>query len=73
MALGFTGVVIYDTSGVKRAAAKQARILMRLGPQRGLEHALSDLLGQSPVRTWMAVLAGISLGIVVERALQHLI
>ncbi len=37
IALCFTGVVIYDTSGVKRAAGNQARLLKKLGPRQALD------------------------------------
>ncbi|MCP4549120.1 MAG: divergent PAP2 family protein [bacterium] len=73
IALGFTGVVIYDTYGVKRAAAKQAMILMRIGRKRNVENTLTDLLGQSPARTWIAVFAGVLLGILVERMIISLL
>ncbi|MCB9515103.1 MAG: divergent PAP2 family protein [Candidatus Krumholzibacteriia bacterium] len=70
--LGYTAVILYDTSGVKRAAGRQAGILMSLGQAQSLEHRLSVLLGQSPVRAWVALLAGGMLGLLVERALLAL-
>ncbi len=72
VSLGYTAVILYDTSGVKRAAGQQAGILMELGSSFSLEHRLSALLGQSPVRAWVALLAGAMLGRLVERALLAL-
>jgi acid phosphatase family membrane protein YuiD len=72
VSLGYSTVILYDTSGVKRAAGRQAGILMELGSSFSLEHRLSALLGQSPVRAWVAFLAGAMLGLVVERALLAL-
>jgi len=68
LSIGLTGVIIYDTSGMKRAAGRQASILKRIGRMQSLEYGLSELLGQSPVRTWIAILAGAMLGILVERS-----
>lgn len=70
--LGYTGVILYDTAGVKRAAGRQAGILVELGSSFSLEHRLSVLLGQSPVRAWVALLAGAMLGLLVDRALLAL-
>jgi uncharacterized protein len=69
---GFVGVIIYDTSGMKRAAGRQARILVNVEPRHALENALNVLLGQSPVRTWIAVISGAMLSIFVERAVLAL-
>lgn len=68
VSIGLTGVIIYDTSGMKRAAGRQAEILKRIGRLQSLEYGLSELLGQSPVRTWIAILAGATLGVLVERS-----
>lgn len=72
ISLGYTGVILYDTAGVKRAAGRQAGILMELGSSFSLEHRLSVILGQSPVRAWVALLAGGMLGLLIERALLAL-
>lgn len=66
--LAFTGIVLYDTMGVKRAAGRQAGILMRLGREVSLEHQLTEILGQSPARALLAACGGALLGIVIERA-----
>jgi len=66
--MGFTGIVLYDTMGVKRAAGRQARILKRLGREVSLEHHLTELLGQSPARALLAAFGGALLGIAIERA-----
>jgi acid phosphatase family membrane protein YuiD len=71
--MGFTGIVIYDSSGVKRAAGMQARLLNRLGPRQVLNYSINELLGQSPFRTWLTAFVGILLGILVERAWVALI
>jgi acid phosphatase family membrane protein YuiD len=67
VAMGFTGVVVYDTAGVKRAAGRQARILMRISPEQSFEHRISELLGQSPARAWIAAFAGLLTGLLLER------
>ncbi len=67
LSLTFTAVILYDTSGVKRAAGKQAMILKRLDPRVSLEYRLSEILGQGLVSTWIALFSGALLGILVER------
>ena len=69
---GFVAVIIYDTSGMKRAAGRQARILMKVDSRTAIDSTLNVLLGQSPVRTWMAVLAGAVLSSFIERAILAL-
>ena len=72
VAMGFTGVVIYDTAGVKRAAGRQARILKRISPEQSLDHRITELLGQSPARAWIAAFAGLLMGLLIERGLLAL-
>jgi hypothetical protein len=67
VAMGFTSVILYDTAGVKRAAGRQAGILMRLGPRQSLDYRLTELMGQSPVRTYIALLSGMLISVLIER------
>ncbi|HEX4621834.1 MAG TPA: divergent PAP2 family protein [Myxococcaceae bacterium] len=62
----FSAVVMYDATGVRRAAGRQARVLNRivddLFHQEGLkEERLRELLGHTPIE----VIAGALLGVVV--------
>ncbi len=68
LCLSFTAIIVYDTSGMKRAAGKQAKILKRLDPRVSLEYRLSDILGQGQASTWIALFAGALLGILFERS-----
>ncbi len=66
LALIFTFVVMYDATGLRRAAGRQAAVLNRLVEDlvnmRGVqEQKLRELLGHTPVE----VLAGAVIGIVV--------
>ena len=63
----FSSVVMYDATGVRRAAGKQARVLNRiiddLFHQEGIkEDRLRELIGHTPVE----VVAGALLGILVS-------
>jgi len=62
-------VLLYDTSGVKRAAGRQAWLLNRLSEVRAGKRPLLELPGQSPIRTWAAALFGVVAGWAVERVL----
>jgi acid phosphatase family membrane protein YuiD len=69
----FSVVVMYDATGIRRAAGTQARILNRiiddLFHQEGIkEERLRELLGHTPVE----VVAGALLGIVVALAMLGL-
>ena len=62
----FSAVVMYDATGVRRAAGRQARVLNRivddLFHQEGLkEERLRELIGHTPIE----VIAGALLGIVI--------
>jgi len=62
----FSAVVMYDATGVRRAAGRQARVLNRivedLFHQEGLkEERLRELIGHTPIE----VIAGALLGVVV--------
>ena len=69
LALVFSSVVMYDATGVRRAAGEQAKVLNRLlreksrtkqEYQKEAQKALKELLGHTPLE----VLAGAVLGIV---------
>lgn len=66
LALGFALVVMYDASGIRRAAGKQAAVLNTIVDElfhsgRIKEHRLRELLGHTPIE----VFAGAALGVVV--------
>ena len=71
MALIFSSVVMYDATGVRRAAGQQAMVLNRLLDDLFIAHRgihqerLRELLGHTPIE----VIAGGLLGIVVGLAL----
>ncbi|MCY7284236.1 MAG: divergent PAP2 family protein [Cyanobacteria bacterium CAN_BIN43] len=68
IALIFAIIVMYDASGVRQAAGKQARILNQImdelsqGETKFTEDRLKELLGHTPVQ----VIAGAALGTVVS-------
>lgn len=66
LALGFAFVVMYDASGIRRAAGKQAAVLNTIVDElfhsgRIKENRLRELLGHTPIE----VFAGAALGVVV--------
>ncbi|HEV3231631.1 MAG TPA: divergent PAP2 family protein [Candidatus Dormibacteraeota bacterium] len=66
----FSSVVMYDATGVRRAAGRQARVLNRivedLFHQEGIkEERLRELIGHTPVE----VVAGALLGVLVSLAI----
>jgi len=74
ISLVFSSVVMYDATGVRRHAGKQAQVLNMLvenlnNPNISLEKKLKELLGHTPKQ----VLAGAILGIVVAivSAIRH--
>ncbi|WHH59635.1 divergent PAP2 family protein [Petroclostridium sp. X23] len=62
-------VVMYDASGVRRAAGQQARILNKLVEQWGkkdphfVEDQLKELLGHTPFEVLVGALLGIAIGL----------
>ncbi|MBW4513881.1 MAG: divergent PAP2 family protein [Timaviella obliquedivisa GSE-PSE-MK23-08B] len=68
IAIIFAIIVMYDASGVRQAAGKQARILNQImdelsqGETKFTEDRLKELLGHTPVQ----VIAGAALGTVVS-------
>lgn len=73
MATVFAVIVMYDATGVRQAAGKQAKILNQMVEELFQEdhhisqEKLKELLGHTPVQ----VLAGCALGIVVSLAVIH--
>jgi len=65
-------VLLYDTSGVKRAAGKQAWVLNRLHKASEGAKPLFEIPGQSPLRTWAAALFGAMASFALERGLLAL-
>lgn len=65
----FAGVVMYDASGVRRAAGQQARILNKLVQQWGrydphfVEEKLKELLGHTPFEVIVGALLGLVIGL----------
>ena len=64
----FAVVLLYDTSGVKRAAGRQAGAINQLRQVIRMEKPLSELIGQSPARTWAAALLGVGFSWAFEQA-----
>ena len=64
----FAMVVLYDTSGVKRAAGRQAGVLNLLGFPQRIGNPLSEFIGQSPTRTWAAAFLGLFFSWALEQA-----
>ncbi len=63
-------VVMYDASGVRRAAGQQARILNKLilhwgeNDPRFVEEKLKELLGHTPIEVMVGALLGIAIALV---------
>lgn len=70
--LMLTLVLLYDTSGVKRAAGQQAWVLNRIREMRAGQMPLPEIPGQSTLRAWAAALFGAVTGLGLERALLAL-
>ena len=69
IAIIFSFVVMYDATGVRRAAGRQAAVLNRLVEdlmsQRGIQEArLRELLGHTPVEVLVGAALGIAVGLV---------
>lgn len=72
LALGFAIIVMYDASGIRRAAGKQAAVLNKIVDElfhggRIREDRLRELLGHTPVE----VFAGAALGVAVSMILMR--
>lgn len=69
MAAVFAVVVMYDASGVRRAAGKQAEVLNKIVEDMAHYHTfreerLKELLGHTPVEVFGGAILGIALAIV---------
>lgn len=67
MALVFSGVVMYDAAGVRRAAGKQATLLNKIVETPGLtgvevQERLVEVLGHTPFQVFVGALIGIIVG-----------
>ena len=69
MSFAFAMVVMYDASGVRRAAGQQARILNKLVEHWGensphfVEDKLKELLGHTPFEVLIGGLLGMAIGL----------
>lgn len=65
----FAAVVMYDATGVRRAAGKQAKILNKIIETPGLtgiqmQEKLVELLGHTPIQVWVGAVIGIIVGLI---------
>jgi acid phosphatase family membrane protein YuiD len=66
----FALVVMYDASGVRRAAGKQAEVLNKIVDDMAHHHTireerLKELLGHTPIEVFGGALLGIALAILI--------
>ncbi|MDP6419518.1 MAG: divergent PAP2 family protein [Candidatus Krumholzibacteria bacterium] len=61
-----TVIILYDNSGVKRAAGKQAETLNRILTLSKGEWRRLIVLGQSPLRSWLAAILGAGISLALE-------
>lgn len=64
----FSGVVMYDAAGVRRAAGKQAALLNKIVDTPGLtglqvQERLVEVLGHTPIQVFAGALIGIIVGV----------
>lgn len=59
-------IILYDNSGVKLAAGKQAETLNRILSLSKGEWRKLIVLGQSPLRSWLAAILGAGISLVLE-------
>ena len=70
MSFIFAFIVMYDASGVRRAAGEQAKILNRLvreleeGKKINMQKQLKELIGHTPLEVMAGALMGIMIGII---------
>lgn len=67
MSLVFSGVVMYDAAGVRRAAGKQATLLNKIIETPGLtgvqiQERLVEVLGHTPFQVFVGAIIGIIIG-----------
>ena len=63
ISIAFAAIVMYDASGVRRAAGKQARILNQIieseGKNINVQEKLIELLGHTPLEVYVGAAIGI--------------
>ena len=63
----FCFIVMYDATGVRRAAGKQAAVLNKIiesdGKKINVQEKLVELLGHSPIEVMVGVIVGICMGL----------
>lgn len=63
VSIALAAIVMYDASGVRRAAGKQARILNKIIESQGkninVQEKLIELLGHSPFEVYVGAIVGI--------------
>ena len=69
IALVLAGIVMYDASGVRRAAGEQAKVLNRLlfeqhGPDE-TQKMLKELLGHTPLEVFGGAVLGVALALII--------
>ena len=71
VAISFACVVMYDASGVRRAAGKQARILNQIIESQGkdinVQEKLIELLGHTPLEVYVGATIGVLLATILIR------
>ena len=71
LSICFATVVMYDASGVRRAAGKQAKILNQLieseGKNINVQEKLIELLGHTPLEVYVGAVIGITLAMVLVK------
>ena len=74
LSIAFASVVMYDASGVRRAAGKQARIINQLieseGKNINVQEKLIELLGHTPLEVYVGAAIGIAMAIILARCWQ---
>ena len=62
----FSGIVMYDAAGVRRAAGKQAKVLNQIIESDGdinIQEKLVELLGHTPVEVFAGAVVGVLMAI----------
>ncbi len=67
LAAVFCFIVMYDATGVRRAAGKQAAVLNKIiendGDNINVQEKLVELLGHTPFEVFVGILVGIAMGL----------
>ena len=69
LAFVFSGVVMYDAAGVRRAAGKQAKLLNKIVQTPGLssvevQEKLVEVLGHTPMQVIVGAIIGVVIGLI---------